>query len=231
MDTLIIGDGEIGNALYEILSNHYPTELIGKDFERSQPCEIMHIAFPYSENFSVYVREYQERFKPKFTVIHSTVPIGVCRPLNAVHSPVEGLHPFLKESIMTFTKFLSGSNASHVADYFRRANIKVYLVEDQEATEMMKIMSTTYYGMQIEFHKEVKRLCSTLSVPFELWTLWSENYNRSYEELNHPEYKRPLLVPIMKSIGAHCVMPNCELLENDFTKFLKSRNEVPKLNL
>lgn len=227
MNTLIIGSGEIGESLYDIFSQYYPCQIIDKDKEelKLSSCEIMHIAFPYSDKFIDYVNEYKEKYKPKYTVIHSTVPIGTSEKLNAIHSPVVGLHPFLKESIQTFTKFLGGPLSDEVADYFRRTNIKVYLVEKSQSTELMKIMSTTFYGIQIEFTKEMKNLCKEYGVPFELFTLWNINYNESYEKLGHPEYKKPLLVPIMKKIGQHCIMPNTELLENDFTKFLKERNK------
>jgi hypothetical protein len=233
MKTLIVGGGEIGKSLYDILVEHYHTNLLDIDTNKcivTKPleCEILHVCFPFSDKFIKAVKEYQDTYKPKYTVIHSTVPIGTSRQLNAVHSPVEGLHPFLSKSILTFIKFLSGEDADKVADYFRRVNIKVYLVDKQESTELMKIMSTTFYGIQIEFHKEMKRLCAEYGVPFELFTLWNMNYNESYEKLGHPEYKKPLLVPIMKKQGGHCTLPNCELLENKFTKFLKEMNNDKK---
>lgn len=231
MRTIIIGGGEIGRSLFDLLVDYYedcdlfdtnPNKVI---CEPNGKYDIMHICFPYSDKFVEEVKEYKKIYQPKYVVIHSTVPIGTSRLLDAVHSPVEGLHPFLSESIQTFIKFLSGEKASEVADYFRRANMKVYLVKDQESTEYMKIMSTTFYGMMIEFTKQVKEDCDKLNIPFELFTLWNMNYNESYEKLGHPEYKKPLLVPIMKKIGQHCVLPNTELLENDFTKFLKERNK------
>lgn len=226
MKTLIVGNGEIGKSILSVLDEHYQCDIIDKvvEVETNQEYEIMHVCFPYSDEFVDAIKEYQERYKPKYTVIHSTVPIGTSRKVNAIHSPVEGLHPFLSESIQTFTKFISGEDASYVADYFRRANIKVYIVDNQESTEYMKIMSTTFYGMMIEFTKQVKTDCSKLKIPFELFTLWNISYNESYEKLGHPEYKKPLLVPIMKDISGHCVMQNTALLENDFTNFLKRRN-------
>lgn len=226
MNSLIIGAGEIGRSLMEALSPHHYCEIIDKDILSNGIFEIIHICFPYSDKFEKSVKDYQEEYKPKYTIIHSTVPIGTTRKLNAIHSPIEGLHPFLTESIQTFTKYLGGENASEVADYFRRANIKVYLVDKSESTELMKIMSTTFYGIQIEFTKEMKKLCKKYGVPFELFTLWNMNYNESYEKLGHPEYKKPLLVPIMKNISQHCIMPNTDLLKNDFTKFLKRRNKL-----
>jgi len=102
MKSIIIGAGEVGTALYRVLFNYHITWIRGKvnlDLQPSISPEIIHICFPYSDNFSKYVKAYKEKYNPKHIVIHSTVPVGTSRPLGAVHSPVEGLHPFLKESI------------------------------------------------------------------------------------------------------------------------------------
>lgn len=225
MKTLIVGKGEIGKSLERIFSKHYETEIIDKgDISEIKP-EIMHVAFPYSDRFEAFVNEYQQNYKPKFTVIHSTVPSGTSRRLDAVHSPVIGLHPNLEKSIQTFTKYLSGPHASDVAQYFRRADINVYLTDKQETTELMKQLSTTMYGVLIEYTKEVKRLCDEHNVPFEFWTLWTENYNKGYQELGHPEYTRPNLSPIMTKIGGHCVLPNADMLKSDFAKFISEKNK------
>lgn len=229
MRTIVIGGGEIGFNLSYLLAKQYDLCLFDIDKDKcidvpTGKYEIMHICFPYSDRFEEYVKDYKKRYKPKYVVIHSTVPIGTSKRLKAIHSPVEGLHPFLSESIETFTKFLAGKQASEVADYFRRANIKVYLVDKQEATEYMKIMSTTFYGVMIEFTKQVKTDCDKLKIPFELFTLWNDNYNKSYEKLGHPEYKKPLLVPIMKPQGGHCVRQNAMILNNDFTELIMKRN-------
>lgn len=220
MKTLIIGNGEIGISLSKILDKHYETYFTDKTTEKSK-ADIIHICFPYSDEFVSEVKRYQKLYKPKYTVIHSTVPVGTSAKCNAIHSPVIGLHPFLKESIETFTKYLGGKQAGEVADYFRRANIKVYITDKSETTELMKILSTTKYGLDIEYTKEVKRLCDKYKVPFEMWTLWTKNYNQGYEQLGHPEYRRPELIPIMKKIGGHCVLSNAKLLKSKFTRLLK----------
>lgn len=221
MDTLIIGAGEIGKSLFSVLDKYYKCHVIDKGEAYPRNFEIIHICFPYSEEFKKQVKEYQESYSPKHTVIHATVPVGTSKSLNALHSPVVGIHPHLEESITTFTKFFGGENASEVADYFRRAGVKVSIHDKAETTELMKIMSTTFYGLSIEFTKEMKRLCDKYQVPFEAWTLWNNNYNSGYEKLGYPEYKKPNLVPMMKKVGGHCVRENMELDENVFTKLLK----------
>lgn len=223
MKTLIVGNGEIGKSLLGVFDKHYECDIIDKINEEN-PCldyEIMHICFPYSDKFIDAVAEYQGRYQPKYTVIHSTVPIGTSAAVNSIHSPCVGIHPHLMESLKVFTKFLGGKDAGAVAQYFRRAGVKVYLTDNSDSTELMKIMSTTYYGMCIEYTKEVKRQCDYFGIPFELWSIWTTNYNEGYEMLGYPEYTRPNLIPIMTSIGGHCIRPNLELLNSPFTKFLK----------
>ena len=231
MKTIILSGGEIGKSLYGVLSKEYECAIYDINLDKcvgnygeDRNFEIMHVCIPYSDNFIKQVEEYKNKYKPKYVVIHSTVPVGTSRKVGAMHSPVVGIHPNLSKSLITFTKFLGGLQASEVADYFRRASIKVYLTDKQETTEYMKIMSTTFYGVMIEFHKQVKEDCRNLELPFEMFTLWNDNYNKGYEKLGYPEYKKPILVPMMKKISQHCVLPNTYFLENDFTKLLKNRN-------
>jgi len=227
-NTLIIGYGEIGKSLEKVLWDYTPS-IVGKEgiikgtFQ--EQIDIMHICFSYSKEFEKEVIKYQDKYKPTYTVIHSTVAIGTSRKLNAIHSPVIGIHPHLEESLTTFVKYLSGEKASEVADYFRRVGMKVYLFDNQETTELLKICDTTHYGLEIEYYKEIKRLCKKYNVPFEAWTLWIRNYNLGYKLLGYPEYCKPELTPIMTEIKGHCVLPNCEFLDNDFTKLIKKLNE------
>lgn len=230
MKTYIIGAGEVGGALANVLRKQYgvivvDTDTPVSDFRRDGE-SVMHICFPYTEAFFVdEVERYQALYKPTYTVIHSTVPVGTSRACGALHSPVIGIHPFLYEGIKTFTKFIGGDGASQVADYFRRAGLKVYLFDEPETTELLKILDTTKYAVDIEYTKDVKRQCEKFRVPFEAWTLYLENYNLGYEKLGYPEYRRPNLVPIMKKQGGHCTRNNCDLLETPFTKIVRDLND------
>lgn len=226
MRTVIVGLGEIGTALASVLEQYKP-ELV--DPARglstlSVNCDILHVCFPYSEDFIEQVEEYKLQHTPKYTVVHSTVPPGTCAELGAVHSPVIGLHPFLEKGLRTFTKYLAGEQASEVADYFRKAGLKVYLFDNPETTELLKVLDTSFYALCIEYTKEVKRLCEEYDVPFEAWSIYTDNYNTGYQKLGYPEYTRPNLVPIMKPQGGHCTTNNLELLRTDFTDFIKKQN-------
>jgi len=217
MKSIIVGFGQIGKSLFNVIDEHYITAVIDTDGQVTAQdpsgAEIMHICFPYSSNFVQYVKEYQEAYNPKFTVVHSTVPVGTTAKVNGIHSPVRGIHPNLESGIRTFQKFLGGEQASLVADYFRRAGIKVTLFDKAETTEALKLFDTEYYRHCIEFAHRVKRYCDENNLNFhEVYTLGNQTYNEGYTQLGHPEFVRPVLQPIMKEIGGHCLLPNKELI-------------------
>ncbi len=217
MKSIILGAGEVGSALHRVLRDFYPTEIFDK-FKHKQEIhgnfELMHVCFPYSKDFVVEVKRYQKEFKPKYTIIHSTVPVGTSRECDALNSPIRGIHPDLYDSLLVFPKFIGGAQASEVADYFRRARIKVILCDDSETTELGKLLDTEYYRVCIEFTKKAKEYCDNYGVNFnEAYTLFNQTYNQSFILLGQSEYVRPVLQPIMKKIGGHCVVPNSKLLK------------------
>jgi len=217
---LVAGMGEVGDALYSILVKAYPLLTTAVDPGKgilpvnvSDGVDVLHICFPYSDKFIEYVKSYQEEYKPKYTIIHSTVPVGTSVQVGSLHSPIRGVHPKLEEGIRTFPKFIGGEQSSDVADYFRRAGIRVVLFDKAETTEAMKLFDTEYYRTVIEFAHRVKRYCDEHGLNFhEVYTLANQTYNEGYTQLGHPEYVRPVLQPIMKPIGGHCLMPNKELI-------------------
>jgi hypothetical protein len=220
MKSLIIGNGEIGKSLHKIIGGDITGITI-----TPERYDIIHIAFPYSDEFVGEVKRYQDLYLPKYTVIHSTVPVGTSKKCNAIHSPIIGIHPHLEESIKTFTKFLGGEKSEEVADYFRRFGIKIYICDNSETTELAKLSQTTQYALNIEYIKDLKIQCDKLGLPFsEVYTLFTDNYNNGYNKLGYSEYRFPLLIPIMKKQGGHCTIPNCNLWETDFTEFIKKLN-------
>lgn len=219
MKSLIIGNGEVGKSLWEIIEGC----IMDRVHSGGAKCDIIHICFPYSKEFNKEVERYQEQYSPKYTIIHSTVPVGTSRKLKAIHSPIIGIHPYLEKSIRTFTKFVGGGN-QEVYNYFRRFGLKIYPFDKPETTELMKILDTIFYGTCIEYTKEVKKLCDKAGVPFEAWTIYTQAYNTGYQKLGYPEFTRPNLIPIEGKIGGHCVLKNCDFINNKFTKLIKKNN-------
>ena len=83
MTDLIIGYGEVGRALEEILKERY--EVVIHDPEKGSVApegkkyDWMHITVPYTDLFVKTVNAYMKEFRPEHTVIHSTVVVGTTR--------------------------------------------------------------------------------------------------------------------------------------------------------
>ena len=60
-----------------------------------------------------------------------------------------------------------------------------------------------------------------IGASYSSFLLWNDNYNKGYAKLGYPQYVKPLIQPIMKRQGGHCTLPNLELIDTKFTKFLK----------
>ncbi len=94
-------------------------------------------------------------------------------------------------------------------------------------TEMAKIMSTTYYGWNIIFEKEMKKLCDREGLDFEkVYSDWNETYNEGYRKLGMGHVVRPVLEDMPGKIGGHCITPNCKLIDTFLTRTILERNEA-----
>lgn len=212
--SLVVGAGEIGIGVFNILKDQYQTYIIDKDSKCFEPITYLHICFGYNDKFVDQVKKYQEEYQPTYTLVHSTVPVGTNRQLNSISTPCICQHPFIAEGLKTFTKMLGGEQASEVADYFRRAGMKVALFDKPETTEAAKLFLTEYYRDCINFAKRVKTYADKHGLNFhEIYTLPNEIYNEGYKKLGNEEFIRPILQPIMTPIGGHCVEPNKELIK------------------
>ncbi len=152
MRNIIIGNGEVGKSLYEVLKDVHETYLRGIEDVELPKTEVLNICFPYSREFKKQVRKYQKMYEPLVTIIHSTVPIGTCRKLNATHSPIHGKHPNLSGGIKTFVKFVGGGDPI-VIKFLNDAGIKTRAV-GLEGSDASKLWCPTYYGWNILFMKE-----------------------------------------------------------------------------
>lgn len=229
MKNLIIGQGEVGKSLYDVLKNHHETYV--KDLEEFELSDIvvLNICIPFSDKFVDQVREYQKKYNPSVTIIHSTVSPGTTRTLGAVHSPIHGKHPNLSEGIRTFVKYLGGEDKEKVKlanKFLIQAGIKTRVVSSPEASELSKILCTTYYGYAIMYQKEVKRVCDSFGVNFEEVYGWNKHYNKGYTKLGMPQFVRPVLDYQKGKIGGHCVVNNTKLLNDWLTNTLKERDQL-----
>ena len=220
MKTIVCGAGEVGKSLYSVLLGNHEVYLRDVEPNADDPIDVvvLNICFPPSDKFEDKVREYQKRYHPAVTIIHSTVPVGTTRRLGAVHSPIHGRHPDLAEGIKTFTKYLGGEHQSEVEVaklFLEQAGIKVRVVSSPEASEFSKIQCTTHLGWDVLYMKWVEQFCKKEGINFEEVWGWHKHYNEGYAALGEMKYTRPLLVPQPGPIGGHCVVNNCKLMPGE----------------
>jgi len=220
----ILGYGEIGKAIAMFYKNPKIKDLNRNDglFE----IDVLHICIPWSDKFIKIAEKEIKEANPKLTIIHSTVAPGTTKKLAGkfngmvVHSPVRGVHPNLFKGIKTFVKYIGADNkkASSLAEkHLQSLKIKTKTFDPSLTTELGKILDTTYYGVCIAWHKEMKKICDKLGVDFEkAVTNFNQTYNEGYTKLGKKNVIRPVLFVDNKPIGGHCVVPNVEILKELF---------------
>ena len=235
----VLGIGEVGSAISGILEEKY--KVLKKDIKfdeiKKNPLEVLHICLPYSSNFLNLVCFQVKLNKPKLIVIHSTVLPGTTEKIYkktkvpTVHSPVIGTHPNLEKDILSFVKILgpcSKKSADLAVCHFKEVGIKTIVISNSTASEIGKLLDTTYYAWNILFCKQVGKLADELGLKFEeIYTVFNQAYNQGYETTK-PNVTRPLLRYEHGPIGGHCVVPNAYILnrfiKNDITDFIIKTN-------
>jgi UDP-N-acetyl-D-mannosaminuronate dehydrogenase len=209
----VVGLGELGRPLYELVSRHYRTVGLDVDtrLEAPGPVGVMHVCYPFEiGDFVGETARYIERFRPRLTIINSTVAVGTTRTVAertgaaVVHSPVRGKHTRMLAELLSYTKFVGpldpvagGLAAEHLASLGMRTR----LTSSPEATELAKLTETTYFGLLIAWAQEVERYCDRLGLD-------DDEIAAFYDEV--PFFPPVRYVPGV--IGGHCVMPNLEIL-------------------
>lgn len=228
IDSLVIGNGEIGSAVYNVLKQRsselssIATDIKDENFNDvvNQRAKTIHICFPYSRTFIDDVVNYAKQTEAELIIIHSTVAVGTTKLIESrvdtyvVHSPVQGQHPDLTDSILYFKKLVgTWSNIAFHDVQIEFPNLKLIHIKNSDATELGKILSTSYYGVCIAWHREMKKFCDKFGVEFDdAVTTMNEVYNEGYAKFK-PNVIRPILTPPTGSIGGHCVVQNARLLE------------------
>jgi len=221
MTHLIIGEGEIGKALQRILK----CKIHDKVPLPAEHYDIIHIAIPYSTGFNKIVRNYQKRYTPTHTVIHSTVEVGTCEKLKACHSPVTGVHPHLQKSLKTFTKFVGGEGSESVANELKRYKIPAVPVKFARDTEAGKLFNLLFYGINILLEKEVYEYCRQNNCDYQTtYKAFVKMYNDGYQKMKMPHVKMYELQHHDGGIGGHCIMENTPMLATKFARILDDYN-------
>jgi UDP-N-acetyl-D-mannosaminuronate dehydrogenase len=216
----IIGYGEIGKAIAKFYKNPKI-----KDLQRDDDLtglDVLHICIPWSDKFIDIVKKEIKNINPKITIIHSTVAPGTTQKIggNIVHSPCRGVHPKLFEGIKTFVKYIGADDkkAGSLAEkHLKSIGIKTKTFYPAKTTELGKVLDTTYYGVCIAWHKDMKKICDKFGVDFnKAVTEFNISYNEGYKKLGKSNVIRPVMFVDEKPIGGHCVVPNAEILKKHF---------------
>ncbi len=235
--TLVVGLGEVGNPLFTILKRQAPGT-VGIDVDPAnvnKPIGIMHICFPYIDaaQFQTAVVGYVLKYDPKVVVVNSTAVPGTTRSIEAetgvpcVYSPVRGKHTKMVDELLTYVKFVAGTNpeaSEKVREHFQAAGMKSETMSTPEALELAKLLETTYFGLLITWAQEMNRFAETVNADYLEVGKFFREIAYLPNVLFQPGY-----------IGGHCVMPNIALLErrfqSEFLEVMKRSNEVRKTEL
>lgn len=237
MKSLIIGMGEVGKGLAQVLRPHHEVECYDITYAQDGTLakvtfDVIHICFPWSTQFVNNVLNYVGQLSPSLCIIHSTVPVGTTRYISEagpaqcefVHSPIHGKHPNLSLGIRTFTKYigaLTEKAAIAAQRYFMGTGVECYRVDTPETSEMSKLLCTTQTAIGILVEKEIKRLCDEYGANFkDVYERWNGQYNQGYDDIGMPWFRRPVYAHMDGPLGGHCLRQNVELLPDTWLKSL-----------
>lgn len=216
VEHLVLGAGEVGRALYKVLSDKYGEgegRVAIQDLGGSEvQANVLHVCYPYSDSFAESVQHDVQRHQGEdetgpagLVVVHSTVPVGTCDRNGWVHSPVRGRHPQLVDGLRNFVKHFGGEHAGEAAEWFDACGIVTMIHDRAKDTEAGKLWELVQYGMQVRIEKAIHEWCESNGVDFKVaYTLFAETYNDGYAR-RHPEFVRPVIAHMPGPIGGHCV--------------------------
>jgi UDP-N-acetyl-D-mannosaminuronate dehydrogenase len=235
---LVVGLGEVGLPLYKLLRECGKFLVYGSDIDETRmgsieqkgvtdEVDVMHICIPCfnQDEFANAVVGYAKRFKPKLLIINSTVPPGTTEKIHGgcgclvAHSPVRGVHKSLehmKWELKRWTKYVGGANAEAgkaACKHFKKAGFKTKVLKGCAETELAKLFETTYRAWMIACFQEMHRISKHFEADFN-------DVVDFLEDTHRVRFDRPVMFPDM--IGGHCLIPNTELLLNNYdSKFLR----------
>lgn len=226
MVAVLIGFGEIGQGMYNILSGTHDIAIYDhyKQIRKGNlgAADILLIAIPWTDEFNAIVDHWRARVDPISVIIFSTVPIGTCKGLGACHFPIEAKHPFIERDIRLNKKCWFGGTDRRAIQFLEEAGLKFRILPDSNHTEFLKLRSTSLYGINLEFARYSACVAKELGLDYEHIIQYDQDHNDLVVERGTPEHIRYILTPPQGMIGGHCVVPNARILDSQFPSlFLK----------
>ena len=249
-NVLVVGLGEIGRPIFEIMKGSGRFRVYGFDIEEAKMREIgqsvedfpgkvdvMHVCIPCaSQNkFVRVVTDYARRFKPKLVIIDSTVPPGTTFKIYGgfkglvAHAPVFGTHrnlEYMMWEMKRWTKVVGGANAESAkaaSNHLKKAGVKTKILSGPVETELTKLLETIYTAWMIVFFQEAHRISRHFDANLA-------DIVGSIGEIHKVRLDRPVWFPGV--IGGHCLIPNTELLlsayDSELLSLILNSNEKRK---
>ncbi len=248
---LVVGLGEVGQPLFELLKENPSFVVYGLDLDREKmrnmgqrevdfPSEIdvMHVCFPCSDKtkFVNIVVGYVRKFSPKITIIDSTVQLGTtldifrrCGNCLVAHSPIRGVHKspeYMKKEFKRWTKYIGGATpkaGEQTQKHFNELGLKTKVLKSCVETELAKLFETTYRAWMITCFQEMHRISRDIGADFD-------DVVDFIEDTHNVRHDRPVMFPDV--IGGHCQIPNTDLLmkthRSKFLELILESNEKRK---
>jgi len=245
---LVVGLGEIGGSLFELLKESRKFEVYGWDVDKEKmqdiqqgdlpkEVDVLHICYRCSDQkeFVNTTVDYVMRFRPELTIINSTVPPGTTEKVytlsrgRVVHSPARGMHKSredMKRYLLSLTKYMGGvdkKSAELARRHFEKLGLKTKVLAGPAETELAKLFETTYRAWMIACFQEMHRISRRFGADFDQVTDFLEDDHRV-------RFDRPIHFPGV--MGGHCLIPNAELLlesyDSEFIRLILKSNEKRK---
>jgi UDP-N-acetyl-D-mannosaminuronate dehydrogenase len=251
---LVVGLGEVGRPLFELLRESGMFEVYGFDLDAEKmrsvgqsededvlphTVDVMHVCIPCvdKEDFVKSVVGYVGRFKPKLVIVNSTVAPGttaeIYRRVNGsclvAHSPVRGVHKsldYMKWELKRWTKYVGGVN-EEAAEKAKKHFEKLGL-----KTKVLKGCIETELAKLFETTYRAWMIAC-----FQEMHRISRHFGADFdsvvdfiEDTHLVRLDRPVMFPDV--IGGHCIIPNTKLLlkayDSEFLRLILKSNEKRK---
>jgi UDP-N-acetyl-D-mannosaminuronate dehydrogenase len=246
---LILGLGEVGRSLYDLFKESGRFDVYGFDMDENKMREVvgkampsavidvMHVCYRFTESneFIKTTLDYIKKFKPKLTIVESTVApqttqkIAELSKTPVVHSPVRGMHESedtMKRDMLFWVKYVGGTTkeaALAARKHFEKLGLKVKVLRGPTETELAKLFETTYRAWMVACFQEMHRISRHCGADFD-------EVLDMMEDVHRHRFNKPLHFPDV--IGGHCLMQNTELLQqtydSEFLRLILDSNERRK---
>jgi len=225
---LVVGLGEVGFPLYEIIKESGKFKVYGYDMNNkkrqqlNQPWtlpkqfDIVHICIPCTDGveFCEIVLEYVLNYKPKLLIINSTVgpyttsTIAKYADCLVVHSPIRGKHNTMKRDIKSYIKYIGPVNndaAIAAREHFEEIGLKVRVLNKSVDSELAKLFETSYTALQIAAWQEMHRIALSFNADIDgVADMIDDVRSKGHVQVG------PIWFPDV--IRGHCLIPNLKLL-------------------